>query len=186
MNAISADALEDALMRWVTEGRNLNLQLDEQSGVIIDGKVLRGTRSDHRRIQQILAAIDQHTGCVLSETHIDEDTNEAKTTLRFLKRLVLQGKVVVGDADYCQRDVCETVLSEHSDYLALIKDNQPTLHNEAIQAFVIPEGFFPPAPNAKHLKLEAARRLWERVVVALNVVVSRQQPSASIRATGPQ
>ena len=28
MNAISADALEDALMRWVTEGRNLNLNLN--------------------------------------------------------------------------------------------------------------------------------------------------------------
>ena len=51
--------------------------------------------------------------------------------------------MVVGDAGYSQRDVCETVLSEHSDYLVLIKDNQPTLHNEAIQAFVIPDGFSP-------------------------------------------
>ena len=143
MNAISPDALEKALMQWVTKGLGLKLQLDERSGIIIDGKVLRGTRSDHRRTQQILAAIDQHTGCVLSETHIDENTNEAKTALRFLKRLVLKGKVVVGDAAYCQRDVCKTVLSEHSDYLVLIKDNQPTLHKEAIQAFVIPEGFPP-------------------------------------------
>ena len=112
-------------------------------GIIIDGKVLRGTRSDHARTMQILTALDQHTGCVLSETAIASDTNEAKAAVEFLKTLVLQGKTVVGDAGFCQRDICETILSEHGEYLILVKDNQPTLHKEAIQAFVIPEGSSP-------------------------------------------
>ena len=103
---------------------------------------------------QILTALDQHTGCVLSETAIASDTNEAKTAVKFLKTLVLDGKTVVGDAAFCQRDICETILSGHGEYLILVKDNQPTLHKEAIQAFVIPEGF---SPYAKRKAREARR-----------------------------
>ena len=99
-------------------------------------------------------ALDQHTGCVLSETAIASDTNEAKTAVEFLKTLVLEGKTVVGDAGFCQRDICETNLSGHVGYLILVKDNQPTLHKEAIQAFVIPEGF---SPYAKRKAREARR-----------------------------
>jgi len=50
---------------------------------------------------------------------------------------------VVGDAGFCHRDICSTILSEHGEYLILVKDNQPTLHKEAVQAFAIPEGFSP-------------------------------------------
>ncbi len=142
MNEVCPHELERALNAWITEGLGLNLE-DEAAGIIIDGKVLRGTRSDHARTMQILTALDQHTGCVLSETAIAADTNEAKTAVEFLKALVLQGKTVVGDAGFCQRDICETILAEGGEYLILVKDNQPTLHKEAIQAFVIPEGFSP-------------------------------------------
>lgn len=142
MNQIDPEALQEALNRWITEGLGLQLH-DEAAGIIIDGKVLRGTRSDHQRTMQILAALDQYTGGVLSETQVAADTNEAKTALEFLKHLVLEGKTVVGDAAFCQRDICETIVSEHGEYLILVKDNQPTLHNDATQAFVIPEGFSP-------------------------------------------
>ncbi|MCA9085966.1 MAG: ISAs1 family transposase [Planctomycetaceae bacterium] len=142
MNEVCSLELERALNAWITEGLGLNLE-DEAAGIIIDGKVLRGTRSDHNRTMQILTALDQHTGCVLSETAIAADTNEAKTAVEFLKSLVLEGKTVVGDAGFCQRDICETILSDHGEYLILVKDNQPTLHKEAIQAFVIPEGSSP-------------------------------------------
>lgn len=48
---------------------------------------------------QILTTLDQQTGCVLSDTEITSNTNEAKTAVEFLK-------TVVGDADFCQRDNC--------------------------------------------------------------------------------
>ena len=47
---------------------------------------------------QILTALDQHTGCVLSETVIASDTNEAKAAVEFLKTLVLEGKTVISIA----------------------------------------------------------------------------------------
>ncbi|MGB4709370.1 MAG: ISAs1 family transposase [Fuerstiella sp.] len=139
MNEVCPLELERALNAWITEGLGLNPE-DEAAGIIIDGKVLRGTRSDHARKMQILTALDHHTGCVLSETAIASDTNEAKAAVEFLKTLVLEGKTVVGDTGFCLRDICETILSKHGEYLILVKDNQPTLHKEAIPAFVIPEG----------------------------------------------
>ena len=142
LNEVCPRELEAALNAWIIEGLGLNLE-DQAAGIIIDGKVLRSTRSEHARTMQILMALDQHTGCVLSEPSIASDTNEAKTAVEFLKALVLQGKTVVGDAGFCQRDICETILTEGGEYLILVKDNQPTLHKEAIQAFVIPEGFSP-------------------------------------------
>ena len=126
MNAVCPVELQRALTRRITEGLGLDIQ-DQAAGIIIDGKVLRGTRSEHHRTMQILAAPDQHTGCVLSETQIAAETNKATTAIKFLKGLILQGKTVVGDAAYCQREVCETILSEHGEYLIVVKDKQPTL-----------------------------------------------------------
>ena len=64
MNEVCPRELEAALNAWIIEGLGLNLG-DEAAGIIIDGKVLRGTRSEHARTMQILTALDQHTGCVL-------------------------------------------------------------------------------------------------------------------------
>jgi len=81
-------------------------------GIVNDSKVLRGTRSDHAHTMQILTAVDQqHTGCVLSETAIASDTNEARTAVAFFKTLILEEKTVVGDAGFCQLATCETILS---------------------------------------------------------------------------
>ena len=85
MNQVCPRELERALNNWITEGLGLNLE-QEAAAIIIDGKVLRGTRSEHSRTMQILAALDQYTGCVLSETKVDAKTNEAKTALTLTLR----------------------------------------------------------------------------------------------------
>ena len=46
MNEVCPLELERALNAWITEGLGLNLE-DQAAGIMIDGKVLRGTRSDH-------------------------------------------------------------------------------------------------------------------------------------------
>ena len=74
----------------------------------------------------ISTTVDQHNSCLLSETAIASNTNEAKTAVEFLKSLILQGKTVVGDAGFCHRDICETILSDHGEYLILVKANQLT------------------------------------------------------------
>lgn len=147
MMAVCPQALEAALWRWVTEG--LKLPIDEQDlqTILLDGKAMRGTRARYQRAMMVIAALDRATGSVLSQRPL-QDTTEAKAALELLEELVLKGRLIVGDAAYCQQDVCKTIRREQGDYLLIVKDNQPRLHQAAQQSFVIPKGFSPlPTPQ---------------------------------------
>lgn len=136
-------ALNDALLRWLREGLQLVVPDEDLRELVIDGKTLRGTRTRHQRAFQTLAFLDLQTGGILSEHPVDATTNEARTALAVLMSMVLEGKVVVGDAAYCDREICQEIVDSGGDYLVLVKDNQPTLHREARQAFVVPRSFSP-------------------------------------------
>lgn len=136
--------LEQALAEWIS----LDLQSDPErktlQGISVDGKTLCGTLRPFARAVHLLAAVDHRTGCVLSQCRVDEKTNEHKAALPLLRSLILNGRVVVGDAMFCQREVCEVVLQKGGDYLFSVKDNQPNLHREIQQELAAPEGAFSP------------------------------------------
>jgi predicted transposase YbfD/YdcC len=52
---------------------------------------------------------------------------ELTAALRLLPQLPLAGRLLTGDALYCQRAVCEQVVAAGGDYLVTVKENQPTL-----------------------------------------------------------
>ena len=72
----------------------------------------------HSRAVHLLAAVDHKTGCVLSQCRVDEKTNEHKAALELLKTIVLEGRVIVGDAMFCQRDLCEQIVDAGGDYFS--------------------------------------------------------------------
>ena len=108
-----------------------------------DGKTLRGTRKGDRRAEQVLVRMQAVLGTILGSLRIPFETNESKTALEMAKSLVLKGKLVVGDAAYCQRDICQQIVDSGGDYLVTVKGNQPKLLHDIEQAFVIPQGFSP-------------------------------------------
>jgi len=61
---------------------------------------------------------------VLAQVRVDSKTNEHKAALQLLGILPLRGKVVVGDAMFCQRDLAEQVVGAGGDYILVVKDNQ--------------------------------------------------------------
>ena len=134
---------ERALWNWLTDGQGMSIGEDKLQTIVLDGKALRGTRARHSRAMMVIAALDQATGCILSQTPVDADTNEAKTALAMLRTMVLEGRVIVGDAAYCERDICKTIVENEGEYLVIVKDNQPNLHSAAQQSFVIPKDFSP-------------------------------------------
>ena len=83
------------------------LTTPELQPVALDGKTLCGTLQAPGRAIHLLSILDQATGCTLSRTRVDEQTNEAKTALELLRGLVLPGRFVTGDAMFCQREVCQ-------------------------------------------------------------------------------
>lgn len=143
LNQLNPQDVERALGQWLAQ-LGLSLPNDETlTPCTLDGKVLRGTRGKWERAWQVITLLDNHTGCICSQATVSPETNEQKAAIELLKSLVVHGKLVVGDAAYCQREFCEAVLSHGGEYLVLIKDNQPTLQHQAEQAFVIPKAFSP-------------------------------------------
>jgi hypothetical protein len=131
---LDADAFEAAVSRWVAH----LLPAGEAGGlraVAIDGKASRGSVAADAPAVHLLAALDQETGCVLAQARVPAETNEHKAALALLKGLVLEGRVVTGDAAFCQRDLCRQVVDSGGHYLIKVDDNQPTLVADIEAAF---------------------------------------------------
>ena len=143
LEQIPVDDFERAIREWTSQLPGINTDEESLRAVSIDGKTLCGTLQQHQRAVHLLSAFDHQTGYVLSQTQVDPKTNEAKAALEFLKTLVLQGKVVVGDAMFCQRDVCEKILDSDGGYFVVVKENQPTLLRDVQLAFAESKVFSP-------------------------------------------
>ncbi|MEZ6145563.1 MAG: transposase [Planctomycetaceae bacterium] len=95
--------------------------------IVLDGKAAKAHGQRHQRAMMVVAAFDRATGCVLSQTPVDGETNEAKTALAMLKGHGLGGDHDRSDAAYCQHDVCKTITQNNGDYLLIVKANQLTI-----------------------------------------------------------
>jgi hypothetical protein len=135
-------AYEQALTRWVLARCP---QLGE--AIALDGKTLRGSASRGVPGVHVLAAYAPQVTAVLGQLRVDAKTNEHKAALQLLGILPLEGKVVTGDALFCQKDVCAKVLERGGDYVFTVKDNQPQLHFN-IAAMFAESANFSPLPTA--------------------------------------
>jgi len=126
---VSPQVLEDVLRLWVQ--RLLPQSLPAHPGalqaVAMDGKSLCGTLAEYGRAIHLLSLLDQATGFTLSQMEVPGKTNEHKTALVLLKSLVLTGRVITGDAMFCQRDLCQQICGDGGNYFFEVKDNQPEL-----------------------------------------------------------
>lgn len=127
---LDPDEFQAVLTEWIGETLELELTEADLAAVSIDGKTLCGTLRPYAKAVHLLAAVDHHTGYVLSQCRVDEKTNEHKAALELLKTMVLEGKVIVGDAMFCQRDLCEQIVDSGGDYFFPVKENQPGLLRE--------------------------------------------------------
>lgn len=140
--AINPNEFQAVVNAWV-ESLELPHSGDSLQAVSIDGKVLCGTLRPHQKAIHLLAALDQETGCVLSQSVKDSGTNEHKGAFDLLKTLVLEGRVIVADAAFCQKDLCQRIRDGGGHYFVVVKDNQPQLKRDIQTAFAETEGFSP-------------------------------------------
>jgi hypothetical protein len=130
LRAVDTAALEAALARWVRSRLG-----EEPEHVSLDGKTLRGSRDGAVPGQHLVAAYAPRVQAVLAQLRVDAKTNEHKAALQLLGLLPLAGRVVVGDAMFCQRDVAECVTAAGADYVFVAKDNQPGLQADVAAGF---------------------------------------------------
>lgn len=110
-------------------------------GIAIDGKAQRG------RLQyaaggcpvHALSAFCHEQGIVLAHEPIEQGAEKAEAELTvapdLIARIDWRGRVLTGDALFCQRRLCRQVQAAGGDYLLLVKDNQPNLLHDIALLF---------------------------------------------------
>ena len=141
LSRLDAVAFEAALSRWIqsrtpsADAAAAGPKETEKEPISIDGKTLRGSRDGQVPGQHLVAAYSPLIEAVLVQVRVDAKTNEHKATLQLLGILPVQNRIVIGDAMFCQRDVCEEIIEQDGDYLFFVKDNQPTLQTDIAASF---------------------------------------------------
>jgi hypothetical protein len=150
--ALDVKAFEAALTRWAEA--NLNRAPAPApapaQAFALDGKSVRGSFDGLERAVHLLSLMAHESGLTLAQTAVpdgaEDKTNEHKTALGLLEGVDLKGRVVTGDAIFCQRDLSRRVIDAEGHFLWFVKENQPTLLHDIEAAFTPSvEGAFSPS-----------------------------------------
>lgn len=136
-SAALAAAVQAAVARATSTPRGRG-----QQGIALDGKAQRGRQAyadPPTGAVQALSAVDHATGLVLAQVPIAHRGDKAAAELSVAPQVIAQldwlGRVLTGDALFCQRPLCQQVLDAGGDYLLLVKANQPTLFHDLQRLF---------------------------------------------------
>lgn len=138
---LDGDALSATLAGWFGPQATTAGTAGTAAGVAIDGKAQRGRLrfgSVGCPVHALSAFCHEH-GLVLAHEPITAgvDQTEAELTVApaLVARIDWRGRVLTGDALFCQRTLCEQVRAAGGDYLLLVKENQARLHDDIALLF---------------------------------------------------
>ena len=171
------DALAGAAVLPRVFGPPAPSRLAGVQGVAIDGKAQRGRLAGgggHGEVVHALSAVCHAHHLVLAQMPIraTADTVEAELSVAptLLAQVAWPGRVLTGDALFCQRALCEQVLDGGGDYLLLVKANQPVLHEAVTLLFDPPPALQPAVPlvdrREAHMTDKGHGRLEQRHLIA--------------------
>lgn len=124
--ALDVAAFEQAVARW-TGAAAAAAAAHRWTTLSLDGKTLRGSTGVQLPAVHLLAARAHEAGIVLRQLPVEAKTNEHKAALELLDLIPVAGKLLTGDAMFCQRDLSRKIRQKQGDYLWPVKDNQPEL-----------------------------------------------------------
>lgn len=120
-------AFGGAFSAWATAA--LSVLSGEQ--VCLDGKTVRGSREGADSGVHLISAFATRARWVLAQRAVAEKANELTAIPGLLGLLDLRGAVVSIDAMGCQKGVAAQIVAAGADYVLALKDNHPTLHEDA-------------------------------------------------------
>jgi predicted transposase YbfD/YdcC len=176
LRRLDPDALSGALTSHLAGATDSPAPPRASQAVAIDGKAQRGRLAFDSAGCPVhaLAAFLHDRGLVLAqepiEAHpqapeparaeaganakplIDKAEAELSVAPDLIKRLDWHGRVLTGDALFCQRKVCDLVVSLGGDYLLTVKANQPRLYEDIRLLFDPPPGIALPLADCRQAK----------------------------------
>lgn len=131
---LSVAHVERALASWVQQTRPLR----DREPLALDGKVVRGARTDTQAAPHLLSVSTHTTQETLVQVRVDDKTNEIPVAREILPHLPLRGRVVTAEALHTQTALAHCILDHGGAYLLTVKDNQPRLQAELAAYFADP------------------------------------------------
>jgi predicted transposase YbfD/YdcC len=125
--------LQEVVLPWLLERRGV-----PGDYVHLDGKTLRGTRCQRRKLKalHVVSAWAGQSGMTLGQVAVAAKSNAITALPQLLQLLDLHEKIVTTDAMGCQKAIAEAIVEGGGNYILAVKDTQPTLHAELQAAFV--------------------------------------------------
>ena len=129
LRVIDAQALADVLgALFLEEG-------GDARHIAIDGKTMRASKDSEGKAEHVLSAFCSSLQTVLGHEASRSKGLEIPDALKLLERLDLRGKIVTGDAIFCQKSIAAKIVERGGDYVFPVKDNQKTLRQDIETAF---------------------------------------------------
>lgn len=128
--------------------------------VPVDGKTVRGSHDSGQGKEAIhlVSAFASANNLALAQAKVDDKSNEIKAIPLLLELLELDGCIVTIDAMGTQKAIAEQIIGQQADYVLALKDNQPTLLEEAQHAFGhMPLAYSGEEVDAGHGRIEQRR-----------------------------
>ncbi|WP_368488402.1 ISAs1 family transposase [Clostridium sp. BJN0013] len=101
----------------------------------IDGKTMRGSKTEGKKPLHIVSAWCDEEGVCFGQSAVKEKENEILAIPELLDRLQIKGYVVTIDAMGTQTKIAEKIIKKKADYVLAVKGNQEILHNDLITYF---------------------------------------------------
>jgi hypothetical protein len=111
----------------------------------LDGKTLRGSKKHGVPAVHLLSAFSHRLGMTLGQVPVDDKTNEIPVAPEAISQLVITGRVLTMDALLTQREIAQAIVDQGGDYVMVVKENQPRLHQDIATVFGSP----PPRPTSR-------------------------------------
>jgi predicted transposase YbfD/YdcC len=131
---VDAEQFEKSFIKWMQSVLRGGIA---GKTVAIDGKTVCSTDklTPDGSVLHIASAIVSEFGLVIGSCECGTKTGEITAFRDLIEMLDVAGAVVVADALHCNKKSAQAVVGAGADYLFVVKDNQPNLH-EDIALFV--------------------------------------------------
>ena len=128
---LDAARFEQCFIQWMSSVDGVFQGVE----INIDGKTVRGSRSDPNKAIHVVSAYAGALGLTLGQCKTAEKSNEITAIPELLNSLLLTDCVVTINAMGCQKAIAAQIVSKDADYVLAVKDNQPTLAHGVQTAF---------------------------------------------------
>ncbi len=118
---IDPEALSECLYDW------LGCHRPEGSIIAIDGKTIRGSKTESHKAYHVISAFVAENQLVLGELITEEKSNEITAVPELLDSLNIENSIVTADAMSCQKEIVKKIVEGGADYVIGLKGNQPAL-----------------------------------------------------------